>query len=158
MDSLGELGKYLVDYWVKPRIYAKAPLTGWGEEFEEEDKAIQLQKRQEGFIGLIWTDLDHMSFNLQQEQESIPTTKSYVFHVPITPVNYKTVPFDYQMVNQTSMVMVGGLIRFGRIYDQNKREAPEGTQQQHPESRKEESEERATLVKLMKVSEYKVIE
>ena len=46
VDTLGESGtyQYLVDYWVEPRVYAEAPPTGWGEEFEEEDKAMQLQK------------------------------------------------------------------------------------------------------------------
>ena len=46
VDTLGESGKYqyLVDYWVEPRVYAEAPPTGWGKEFEEEDKAMQLQK------------------------------------------------------------------------------------------------------------------
>ena len=55
VDTLGESGKYqyLVDYWVEPRVYAEAPPTGCGEEFEEEDKAIQLQNGQGGFIGML---------------------------------------------------------------------------------------------------------
>ena len=50
--------------------------------------------------------------------------------------------------------MVGGLTRSRRVYDQNKREAPKRTQQQHHEL----SEEHAALAKLMKTSGYKVIE
>ena len=56
------------------------------------------------------------------------------------------------------MTIVGGLTRSGWVYDQNKKEVPEGIQQKNPESGKEESGEHAVLVKLMKASEYKVIE
>ena len=150
VDTLGESGtyQYLVDYWVEPRVYAEAPPTGWGEEFEEEDRAIQLQKKREGFVGMIRTEP-----NRNQNREAAPAAKSYVFHVPIATTNYKAAPFDYQAVNQTSMAMVGGLTRSGRVYDQNKKEVPEGSR-----SEKEENGEHATLIKLMKASEYKVVE
>ena len=155
VDTLGESGKYqyLVDYWVEPRVYAEAPPTGWGDEFEEEDKAVEVQKGQGGFIGMIRTGPD-----CDQGQKTTPTTRSYVFHVPITTANYKAAPFDYQVVNQASMTMVGGLTRSGRVYDQNKKEVPVRNQQQDPESGKEENGEHTALVKLMKASEYKVIE
>ena len=78
--------------------------------------------------------------------------------MPITTANYKAAPFDYQVVNQASMTMVGGLTRSGRVYDQNKKEVPVRNQQQDPESGKEENGEHTALVKLMKASEYKVIE
>ena len=77
---------------------------------------------------MIRTDPDH-----NQRQETTQTTKSYVFHVPITTANYKAAPFDYQVVNQASMTMVGGITRSGQVYDQNKKEVLEGIQQQHPE-------------------------
>ena len=93
-----------------------------------------------------------------QSQETTPTAKSYVFHVPIATANYKAAPFDYQVVNQASTTMVGGLTRSGWVYDQNKKEVPERIQQQHPKSEREEGREQAVLVRLMKASEYKVIE
>ena len=46
VDTLGEAEKYqyLVDYWVKPRVYIDAPATGWGSEFEEEDRVKKRKK------------------------------------------------------------------------------------------------------------------
>ena len=59
MDTLGEGGtyQYLVDYWVEPCTYADAPPTGWGPEFEEEDKKIQKARHDGEFIGMITINL-----------------------------------------------------------------------------------------------------
>ena len=59
MDTLGEGGtyQYLVDYWVEQRANVDAPLTGWGPEFEEEDKNIKKARHEEEFVSMITTSL-----------------------------------------------------------------------------------------------------
>ena len=135
VDTLGEPGKYqyLVDYWVEPRVYAEAPPTGWGPKFEEEDKAALEQKKQGDFIGMIGANQGlniSRNDNRQGAEFAVPKPKSYVFHKPITPSNYKAAPFNYQAVHEASMTMVRGLTRTGRVYELNKKEVSEGIHQQ----------------------------
>ena len=156
VDTLGEAGKYqyLVDYWVEPRVYISAPATGWGSEFEEEN---QVEKKEEEFVGMIGGGPKSIKIEYIKgdgKETPLPGPKSYTFHVPIPTVNYKAAPFNYQEVNSTSIKIVGGLTRSGRIYDPKEKDMT--IESSHQSKADEKEGER--LTRLMKASEYKIAE
>ena len=100
----------MVDYWVEPRVYINAPPSGWGSDFEEEDRMIQEVRKKNEFVGMIGSNTRSIRIECSKEKEERSVShkpKSYTFHIPIATANYKATPFNYQVVNHAAIV--GGL-------------------------------------------------
>jgi len=135
----------------------------------EPESSNQENEDQMLMIGMIRSGPKTFRFEYSNEVEvgkKDSSPKKLSFHVPLTPDNYKAAPFDYSLVNQgpkKQPLMIGGLTRSGRIYDlideaKRKTAVEEASKKVMEESEVVEEREQGIAKKVMKVSEYKIMD
>ena len=138
-------------------------ITSFEPEASKENKDRMLM------IGMIGSSPKTFRFEYSNEDEverKHLTPKKLSFHVPLAPENYKAAPFDYSLVNQSPKkqpLMIGGLTRSGRVYDpaeelKRKAAVEEASKKVLEESEAAEEKEQGIAKKVMKVSEYKIMD
>ena len=120
-------------------------------------------------IGVIGSSPKTFRFEYSKQdkaEQSSPRPKKPLFNVPLALENYKAAPFDYGLTNQLAKqqpLMIGGLTRSGRVYDptdESRRRATveEASKKVMEEVEGSEENELSAARRIMKVSEYKIMD